>query len=396
MSNNNDTFGQKSLSANSIADLLHLEHQEGKGDRFALLDSLTSDTLIRALRGDRIVTMTQNEVYENSIAINALSKQQRDFLSEAFTLENQHSKGAWFVPEKMSLLGGSANFPFYLTKGSRFPNSLASLERGKVLFKSSPDAIFLWSVLMPMFERLLLPFELRSRLLGSQSDEEETDAWHMVDTFFDGLGFSNLPQLDALRRQYKTFPDAAAQIKAKQDFLRALSKAADSSIGTRYRLCALAPLVAQYYKKAKAGRVKRKQALTKPFHSTLSGFFQGDWLALLDYLGEQPHPDEQIVTALPKTPLKVGGISRAAEIAASQGIPQEEVQRIAAALWQESGGASPVESRITALKKFWQVFDDVHARQESGMKPLWGLVEDVGSIAFERNSESPYQPGPIS
>jgi hypothetical protein len=27
------------------------------------------------------------------------------------------------------------------------------------------------------------------------------------------------------------------------------------------------------------------------------------------------------------------------------------------------------------------------------MKPLWGLIEETGFIAFERNNESPYQSG---
>ncbi len=188
--------------------------------------------------------------------------------------------------------------------------------------------------------------------------------------------------------------DASSQLCAKQQFLRALGHVADSSIGTRYRLCSFVPLINHYYKKAKAdGVVKRKQALTKPFQPALSGFFQGDWLGLLDYIGEQPHPEEQIVTALPKTPLRVKGASRAAEIAATQGIPAEEVQRIAAALWQESAGTSPLEARIATLKKLWQAFDEIHAKQEPGMKPLWGLIEESGFVAFERNSESPYQTG---
>jgi hypothetical protein len=394
MSNEMDSFGRRALHASSVAELLALERQDGKSERFALLDSLTGEILIRALCGERIVTMKENEVYENAVTIDDLNSQHREFLSETFSLEHQHSKGAWFVPDKVSLSGGIANFPSYLTKGLRFPHGLASLERGKVLLKSSADAIFLWAVLAPMFERLLSPFELRGRLLGTLSDEEEIEAWREAYSFFDGLGFSNVIEMDLLRRQWRDSRDASSQLRAKQTLLRALSNSADASIGTRYRVSALVPLLTQYYKKAKAdGRVKRKQALTKPFQATLSGFFQGDWLAFLDYVGEAPHPDEQIVTAIPKTPLKVRGISRAEEIAASQGIPKEEVQRIAAALWQESAGTSPVEARIEALKKFWEVFDSVHSKQQTGMKPLWGLIEEVGSIAFERNAESPYQPG---
>ena len=76
----------------------------------------------------------------------------------------------------------------------------------------------------------------------------------------------------------------------------------------------------------------------------------------------------------------------------AKGYRAEEVERIAAALWGESAGTSPVEARISTLKTFWDAFDKIHAKQETGMKPLWGLVEETGSIAFERNAETPYQP----
>ena len=390
---NGISFGRKALQA-SFATLIDLEHKEGRAERFALVDSLIANLLIRSLRGERIVTMTENDVYENSVTINGLTSKQREFVSAAFDLEQQQARGAWFVPQKVSLPGGAANFPFYLTQGFRFPHALASLERGKVLLKSSADAIFLWAVLGPLFARVLYPFDLRGGLSGTLSPDENVAACREVELFFSNLGFSQTAEMSLLSEKWKDLPDASSQLHAKQEFLWTLATDADSSIGTRYRLSTFVPLVEQYYKKAKVdGRVRRKQALTKPFQPTLCGFFQGDWLGLLDYLGEQPHPEEQIVTALPKTPLKVRGASRAAEIAARQGIAAEEVQRIAAALWQESAGTSPIEARIATLKKFWEAFDGIHAKQKPGMKPLWGLVEESGFVAFERNSESDYQPG---
>ncbi len=393
MSNRVDTFGRKALQAPAIATLIDLERKEARAERFAALDSLIADLLIRSLHGERIVTMTENAVYENSVTIDGLTSKQREFLSTSFSLEQQQVRGAWFAPEKVSLAGGVCNFPFFLMQGLRFPHSLASLERGKVLLKSSPDAIFLWSVLGPLFEKLLYPFDLRGKLSGTLLPEELAAAWRELDVFFSGLGFSQIAEISLLKKNWKDLQDASSQLVAKQQFLRALTHIADSSIGTRYRLCTFVPLIEHYYKKAKTdGRVKRKQALTKPFQPTLSGFFKGDWLGLLDYLGEQPHPEEQIVTALPKTPLKVRGTSRSVEIAARQGIPAEEVQRIAAALWQDSAGTSPVEGRVATLRKFWEAFDELHEKQKPGMRPLWGLLEESGFIAFERNSESPYQP----
>ena len=393
MSSESISFGRRALAATSLKAFLELEDQEKRGERFDFLDALITSVLIRSLQGARIISMTENEVYENSLNIEGLTPEQREFLSVSYSLEQQQSKGAWFLPDKASLGGGVANFPSYLSEGFRFPHALASLQRGKVLLKDSAEAIFFWAVLGPLFERLIYPFELRGRLCGSLLAEDEEEAWSEVAIFLDSLGFQVSAEMSVLRGKWKNLPDAASQLGAKQQFLRVLGSIADSRIGTRYRLFMFRSLIEQYYKKSKAdGRVKRKQALTKPFQTTLSGFFQGDWLGLLDYLGEQPHPEEQIVTALPKTPLRVKGASRAAEIAASQGISTEEVERIAAALWGESAGTSPVEARISALRKFWDAFDEIHAKQETGMRPLWGLVEENGSIAFERNAETPYQP----
>lgn len=394
MSNVINSFGRIALQATSVEGLIELERQNDRSERFARLDSLISDLLIRSLRGDRILTMTENDVYENSVSINGLTSEQREFISASFGLEQQQSRGAWFIPEKLSLAGGTANFGFLLTQGFRFPHSLASLERGKVLLRSSPDAICFWAILGPMFEKLLQPFDLRARLSGTLSPEESQAAWREVKLFFDSLGFSNALEGSTLSRNWRVLSDSTAQLQAKQEFLRTLSGCAYQNVGTRFRLSCLVPLLSQYYKKVKAdGRAQRKQVLTKAFQPVLSGFFEGDWLALLDYLREQPHPEEQIVTALPKTPLRVKGISRAEEIAAKQGIPAEEVQRIAAALWQDSAGTSPVEARISALKNFWAAFDEIHTKQRPGMKPLWGLIEETGFIEFERNNESPYQTG---
>lgn len=100
-------------------------------------------------------------------------------------------------------------------------------------------------------------------------------------------------------------------------------------------------------------------------------------------LGQRPHPDEQIVTALPKPQIYSGGRTRAKDIARQQGVSETEVEKIAAALWQKPSGASPIEERTACLRKYWQAFDDLHARQKPGMKSLWGLVEEGGRIDFE-------------
>lgn len=391
-----ESFGRRAIMTGSAAALVELERAEGRAARFSGLDSLVGDLLVRSLRGERVLTMKQDELYVNSIAVEGLGRGQREFLDETFGLERQQSRGAWFLPERVNLGGGVANLPHYFKETPRFAHAMASYEGGRVLLQSSPDAVLLWAVLEPLFQEVARPFELRGRLSGTLSDEEDVQAWEGVDGFFRALGFTELEEMSLVRRGggWHKLKGAAEQVEAKRRLFAALAREADPSMGARYRARAVLPLVEQYYKKAKAdGRVKRKQALTKAFQPILAGFFGGDWLALVDYLGEEPHPEEQIITALPKTQLRVGGADRAAEIAEKQGIPAEEVRKIAAALWQQSGGASPIEERVAVLRRYWLAFDDLHARQRPGMRPLWGLVEEFPSLHLrEPNENSPHQP----
>lgn len=139
------------------------------------------------------------------------------------------------------------------------------------------------------------------------------------------------------------------------------------------------------------GRISH--ALTREFEATLSGFFGGDWLALLDCLGEEPHPDEHVAIALPETKLYLGASQEAAAKLGAEGVSEEQLTLIAASLF--GGETSQVERRLSTLARYWEVFDSLHARQESGMEPLWGLVEDYPGFVLFRAEEgdSPYRTG---
>src|SRR5262249_34983900 len=52
--------------------------------------------------------------------------------------------------------------------------------------------------------------------------------------------------------------------------------------------------------------------------------------------------------------------------------------------------ASPVQRRVTVLKRYWQHFDDLHAKQAPGMPSLWGFVEEGEEVRVEAaENESP-------
>jgi len=133
----------------------------------------------------------------------------------------------------------------------------------------------------------------------------------------------------------------------------------------------------------KEGRALRQRVLTRKLDElTLSAFFGGDWLAFLKYIGEEPHPKEHVATALPKTRLYIGSPHKAKDLGI-EGVSEEQLKLIAISLY---GGeeTSPVERRISALKRYWEAFDAIHARQRSGMESLFGLI-DHGGIGKSSN-----------
>jgi hypothetical protein len=238
--------------------------------------------------------------------------------------------------------------------------------------------VLLWAIVEPFFTTLFAPFELRSRLAGTKSHEDQLKIWLEVDALIAALGLNIGDELAIMRYGggwHKLSADTQIAVKAR--VLEALARQVTPALGPRYRAYRLQSLIANYYKKAKANSsVKRTQALNRALERTVASFFRGDWLAVLDYLGEQPHPDEQVVTALPAPRLFVSAHTRVAEVAAQHRLPVEEIERMLAAFWQHSGGISPVEERVAVLERYWQGFDAAHTRQAAGMPSLWGLVEE--------------------
>src|SRR5215218_4840602 len=171
---------------------------------------------------------------------------------------------------------------------------------------------------------------------------------------------------------------AAEQLSAKVALADAIRRGAEragpASFGARYRAIRLLPLLKRYYAKAKKdGRVLRRRALTRELETTLSGFFGGDWLAFLDYLGEQPHPEEHIATAVPEAKLYLGSSREVPEKLGMEGIGDEHLRLIAASLF--GGETSPVEKRLSALRRYWQEVDMLHTRQRP-LGSLQRLVEE--------------------
>jgi hypothetical protein len=365
--------------------LLGLEEAAGKGGApFVTLDALVGRLLVRSLRGERVVELSQDDLYVYRVSALGLSSEERSLVDEWFALKKQQSRGTWTIPDKTSLRAGFPNLLWSYTQTGRFGTAAAVEDRGPVKLESTPDAVFHWAVLEGLFESLCLPFQLRGPLAGEKTREQQLEAWNEVDTFYSALGFDVQEELSVMRYGGGWHRlNASGQLAVKVRLLEALGNQANVEVGARYRAHRTLPLIHSFYNKAKKdGLAKRKQVVTKELEKVLCAYWGGDWLSFLDYLGEQPHPEEQVVTALPKVKPLVSQSARIEEIATAQGLPAEVIKSIAASFWQETGGVSPVERRVQCLRNYWEAYDDIHARQGPKMKPLWGLLNDSRLVAL--------------
>jgi len=390
------SFGQQFLACETPAQVLELERENERGENFAELDKLIAELAVRSLRGERIVSMSVDEMRGGSVEIHNLTASQTKLIKNNYDFARQRERGSWTLPEKETIDVGWLNLTHNFADFEYFPLSAAGGEVCRVKLETSPETVFLWSVLSPFMEKIAHPIKLRSTLVGVYDFVKLKSVWSELDEFYKTIRISDVEAMNVFRfcGGWSKLANRAAQLDAKKKLLEELSTKINASTGTFYRFYALRSLLQQYYKKAKSdGIVKRKQVVTKAFQPLLTGFFGGDWLEFVKYLGERPHPDEQIVTALPKPQILAGGATRIKEISKTEGVSVAEIEKVAAALWQKPSGISPIEERVACLKKYWQRFDELHARQKPGMKSLWGLVEEGKRIIFEPIQEDIFHPG---
>ena len=301
-----ESFGSRALALTDAGTLVQFEIAKGKAELFSDVDALVTDVVVRLLRAERVVTLYGDPP---KVAIHGLAPRNEATLEGTYAVASQHTRGAWFLPEQVRLKVGFDALPWAF---SRIPSIRDGGRIGgwaqRVQLVDSAAAVFVWAVSEPLFEQLAIPFELRGHLVGTKPPEEQLAAWANFDELIAALGFSLDDEL-AVMRYGGGWGQLAApgQLEAKRCLLAAMGAQAGVQLAPRYRAYRLLPLIARYYEKAKNGQARRKQVVTRALEPTLAGFFGGDWLRFLDYLGETPHPKEEIVTAIPETRLFVTG-----------------------------------------------------------------------------------------
>ncbi|WP_030159920.1 TerD family protein [Streptomyces sp. NRRL S-244] len=364
----------------SPAEALALETAAGQDQRFAELDGMAARLLEAALNGQPIVRVTQAKGPQTSdtVALVGLSPHEGLICTDVFGVQEQQRRGAWYLPQKLSLKAGVVNLPHLMRRRAAHAMTVTADDTARISAVDSADLVLLWALLNPLFETLMEPVRIRAAgPIGSV--EEQRQLWGGIESRFARLGLAP-DVLECFRFGAGWHRlDRAGQHRARLDLLDSLAASDLSQLVARHRMTQVQSLMEGFAKKAKSAKVGTalaRRVLTRALQPVVSGYFSGDWLAVLDYLQAPPHPDEEVITTLPEPRLYVGMSSQAAAMATESGVAEEEIHAVLAAFLGGSSSLSPIEERSDALREWWTAFDQAHAMQAPGMRSLWGLVDE--------------------
>ncbi|MEU8088659.1 hypothetical protein AB0B57_34230 [Micromonospora sp. NPDC049101] len=383
----NSGFAQAIASA-PPEQFLRLERDTGRAERFADADHFLANLVKAALAGSKIAEIkprSPSDKNNDTITLTPLGSAERDYVTTTFALSAQQARGAWFLPEQGSLKVGSMNLPAYIRNDPWYAITRSLDEVARTQFASSADAVATWSLLLPLFERLMAP--VHKRAAGSTgTSEEQTATWAAITESYESLGLNTGAALSvfAYRGGWSRL-DRAGQARARAGLLDALANNDLRQLAERYRAERVQTLVAATVKRAKIGTPLARKVLTRALQPVLCAYFAGDWLEFLDYLDMPPNPNEEIVTALPTPKLYVSGATKAATVAADHGLDVDDVHAMLAAFMGQDTSVSAVDERVEVMRRWWEQFDALHAKQTVGMPTLWGLVEGGGTFVGRRN-----------
>ncbi|MFE2361077.1 TerD family protein [Streptomyces virginiae] len=359
---------------------LVLETDAGQDQRFAELDGMAARLLEAALNGQPMARVTQGRGPQASdtVELVGLAPQERLLYTDVFGVQEQQGRGAWYLPQKLSLKAGVVNLPHLMRRRAAHAMTVAADDTARISTVDSADAVLLWALLNPLFETVMEPVRVRAAgPVGSAEDQQQL--WDEIESRFARLGLA--PDVLARFRFGAGWHrlDRAAQQRARLELLDSLAAGDLSQLVARHRMTQVQSLMEGFTKKAKSAKIGTalaRRVLTRALQPVVSGYFSGDWLAVLDYLQMSPHPDEEVITTLPEPRLYVGMSSQAATMAAESGVPEEEIHAVLTAFLGGTSSLSPVEERGDALREWWVAFDQAHAVQAPGMRSLWGLVDE--------------------
>ncbi len=380
------TFGGQILGR-PPHEILEAEDITGRSEQFTELDDLLTRILTVSFAGNRVVDVSmkldKNMSRADSVTILGLDVQQRQMLHDRYRLEHQQSRGAWFLPQITSLKVGMCNLPALMALDPRFAvNSARDATADNVDLQTNDHALAIWVLLIPLFSDLFAPVEVRTTPGKAATADQQRHIWELIDRTYTDLHIDVTEQLSEMR--YGSAWSRLridGQVTTKQALVAALAAQVGADTARRWRARSIQALTSRYYFKARSGPPLARSVLTGTYQVALSGLFGGDWLRFLNYLGEPPNDAENILTSIPEPRIYLGGSEKVATVAATSGLPVDELKRMLAALLGRATGTSAIEERVAVMRQWWQFVDAIHAMQQSRAKPPRGLVEDAFSLA---------------
>jgi hypothetical protein len=352
-----------------------LEQQLQLHEVFIEIDNTMASLVQGAQEARRLVSIPTG-------SLDGLDARVRESISRLFNRDAIEAAGAWFLPDVKRLDVGWLNFPFFHRHHPRLASAAVAKTTAKI-DRLDEESLFLWSTAGPLFGLLFAPFRLR----GPDAGKADVSGWQDVAVFYAAASVSPEPLEPFLPGRGWSRLDAGERSTLKAVLMKAIEGLDALAVARAYRLFCLRTLAERHYRVSKNGRALRRKVLAKDYEPTLVAFFSGNWIGWLDYIGEAPHPDEEIARTLPSTKLFVapeaGSSSRIDAVARSTGTSPAQVAEVLAALYGQSQTRSPVDERVDVLRRFWGVFDEVHARHTVGDGTLWGLIGDR-TFPFER------------
>ena len=381
------THGRQLHTAENAAARLALDEQAGRRAPFAEIDRIVDDLIRRGLAGERTVQIADRHDDE-TITLPGVGDEDRTLIAEHADVDAMEARGAWALPDRVPVAAGWASFAWWIGQQPRFGGALADDERRTVTLRGNPTGMFAWSAICPVFELLAVPHDLRAGKAGKADVKAQEKAWKPLDAMLADCGIDLRDELAPFRpRSGWSRKTAAEHAAARQALVAGWARYATPEHAARLRAWMIGELVDRFYAKAKTATPTSRQALTKAHWRPMAGLFAGDWLAFLQYLGEQPNPGEEIASSLPAPKLYATGADRARQAAADAGVDPAEVERMLASFFGGHDASSPVDQRVAVLKATWEALDALHAGLTPAAGTLWGILDERGEVHDERWDE---------
>ncbi|MBS1676691.1 MAG: hypothetical protein JST08_04810 [Actinobacteria bacterium] len=376
MSTGELSFGRKFREADGVDARLGLEREDQRRGELGAVDTILEKALVRALVGERVVKLGERQDDEG-VELVGFEEGEIATLNSHFDVETMESRGAWALPERETIVGGTVNLAWWMGQEARFVSSLAGDERRKSTLRENPGAVFVWSALAPVFEVLAIPHELRSAKVGKADVDAQEKRWAELDLLLDACEMEMTDALAPFRpRGGWPHMSASERTAARLGLVAAWKQNASAEAAARLRMWSIGGLVDRFYSKARKSTPNSRQVMTKVHWRPLVAYFGGDWLSFLRYLGEEPSASEEIATSLPEPRLYVAGEERAKAAAEAAGVDSAELELMLSSFFGGGDPSSPVERRVEVLKKTWAEVDGLHAAQVPGGQNMWGLLDE--------------------